>query len=60
MRARFDLLTSFRQADVIIDEWYNVIQAQVVLAKYPQELLRYYREIYSISFYEMNHLFPRP
>ena len=35
--ARFDLLTSFRQGNKSVDEWYNVVQAQVNLAKYPPE-----------------------
>ena len=37
MRARFDLLTSFRQADIIVDEWYNAVQTQVGLVKNPKE-----------------------
>ena len=37
VRARFDLLTSFHQGNRNIDEWYNVVQAQVNLAKYPPE-----------------------
>ena len=37
LRARFDLLTSFRQVDPSVDQWYNVVQTQVVLANYPQE-----------------------
>ena len=35
--AHFDLLTSFRQGRRSVDEWYNVVQAQVNLAKYPLE-----------------------
>ena len=35
LRARFDLLTSFRQADMSVDEWYNAVQTQVALSKYP-------------------------
>ena len=35
VRAHFDLLTSFRQGNRSVDEWYNVVQAQVYLAKYP-------------------------
>ena len=35
--ARFDLLTSFCQGNHSIDEWYNAIQAQVNLARYPPE-----------------------
>ena len=37
VRARFDLLTSFWQGNRNVDEWYNAIQAQVNLAKYPLE-----------------------
>ena len=37
VRARFYLLTSFRQGNRFADEWYNAVQAQVSLAKYPQE-----------------------
>ena len=37
MRARFDMLTSFRQGNRSVDEWYNAVQAQVSLAKYPPE-----------------------
>ena len=37
VRAHFDLLTSFRQGTRNMDEWYNAIQAQVNLAKYPPE-----------------------
>ena len=37
VRARFDLLTSFRQGDMSIDEWYTSIHAQINLAKYLAE-----------------------
>ena len=37
VRAHFDLLTSFQQGNRNIDEWYNAVQAQVNLAKYPLE-----------------------
>ena len=37
VRARFDLLKSFRQGDMSVDEWYNAVQAQSNLAKYPAE-----------------------
>ena len=37
MRACFDLLTSIRQGNKSVDEWYNVVQAQVNLSKYPPE-----------------------
>ena len=33
VRAHFDLLTSFRQGNKSVDEWYNVVPAQVNLAK---------------------------
>ena len=35
VRTRIDLLTSFRQGNHSVDEWYNDVQAQVSLAKYP-------------------------
>ena len=37
VQARFDLLMSFRQGNCSIDEWYNAMQAQVNLSKYPPE-----------------------
>ena len=37
VRAHFNLLTSFHQGNRNVDEWYNVVQAQVNLAKYPPE-----------------------
>ena len=40
VRARFDLLTSFCQGNQSIDEWYNTVQAQVNLAKYPPEMAK--------------------
>ena len=40
IRARFDLLTSFGQGDHSMDKWYNAVQAQINLAKYPQETAR--------------------
>ena len=36
-RAHFDLLTSFQQGNKSMDEWYNVVQAQVNMARYPPE-----------------------
>ena len=36
-RARFDLLTSFRQGDKSVDEWFNAVQTQINLCKYPPE-----------------------
>ena len=40
VRAHFDLLTSFRQGNKNVDEWYNVVQAQGNLAKYPPDLAK--------------------
>ena len=37
VRTIFDLLTSFRKGNCSVDEWYNAVQAQVSLAKYPPE-----------------------
>ena len=37
VQARFNLLTSFCQGNHSVDEWYNAVQAQVNLAKYPPE-----------------------
>ena len=37
VQAHFDLLTSFRQGNKSVDEWYNAVQAQVNLAKYPPD-----------------------
>ena len=35
--ARFNLLMSFHQGNCSVDEWYNAIQSQVNLARYPME-----------------------
>ena len=37
VRARFGLLTSFHLGNRSVDKWYNAVQAQVSLAKYPEE-----------------------
>ena len=37
VRARFDLLTSLRQGNRSVGEWYNAVHTQVSLAKYPPE-----------------------
>ena len=37
IRARFVLLTNLTQGNRSADEWYNAVQTQTVLAKYPQE-----------------------
>ena len=36
----FDLLTSFHQGNKIVNEWYNAVQVQVNLAKYPPEIAK--------------------
>ena len=38
VRARFDLLTCFRQGNRLVYEWYIAVQAQVPLAKYPPKI----------------------
>ena len=40
MHAQFDLLTSFCQGNKSVDEWYNAVQAQVNLVKYPPETVK--------------------
>ena len=37
VRAHFDLLASFCQGNKSMDEWYNTLQAQVNLVRYPPE-----------------------
>ena len=60
LRERFDLLTSFRQADISVNEWYNVVQTQVALAKYPQEIaLIIQRDIFWF-FLKDESMFPKP
>ena len=57
VRARFDLLTSFRQGDMSVDEWYNAVQTQINLEKYPQETARIvHRDIFCFFFSEMRNL----
>ena len=60
VRARFDLLTSFRQGNLSVDEWYNAVQAQVSLAKYAPETVNICMEKYFGSFQKMRSLSPRP
>ena len=59
VRAIFDLPTSFRQGNCSVDEWYNVVQAQVYLAKFPQKLQVSYTEIYSGFSSKMKNMCPR-
>ena len=50
IRARFDLLTSFQQGNKSVDEWYNAVQTQVALAKYPPETAKIlHRDIFWFS-----------
>ena len=52
VRAQFDLLTSFYQGNRNIDKWYNAVQAQVNLAKFPPETAKIlHRDIFWF-FYE--------
>ena len=37
---QFDLLTSFHQGNKSINEWYNAVQAQENLTKYPPETVK--------------------
>ena len=64
VRARFNQLTSFRQGNCSGDEWYNAVQAQVSLAKYPPEtasiLHRLVFWIFFWFFLKMRSVFPKP
>ena len=40
VRVHFDLLTSFQQGSRNVDKWYNTVQAQVNLTKYPLEMAK--------------------
>ena len=37
VHARFNLLTTFRQGNRSIDEWYNAVLAHILLCEYPKE-----------------------
>ena len=51
VRARFDLLTRFREGERSLYEWYNAVQTQVALAKYPQETAKIlHRDIFCCFF----------
>ena len=53
VRARFDLLTSFCQGNHSVDEWYNAVQAQVNLARYPPEMAKIlHRDIFWFFLWE--------
>ena len=56
VRAHFDLLTSFRQGNKSVDEWYNVVQTQFNWSKYSPETAKIlHRDIF--WFYQPNEEF---
>ena len=57
VRACFDLFRSFKQDNKSVDEWHNVVQAQVNLAKYPQEQPKSCTETFSGFSCEMKNLY---
>ena len=60
VRAHFDLLTSFRQGNKSVDEWDNVVQAQVNLVNTPQKQLKSCTETFSGFSCMMRTLYPEP
>ena len=53
VRAHFDLLTSLRQDNKSVDEWYNVVQAEFNLSKYPPETDKIlHRDIFSFFMHD--------
>ena len=51
VRAMFDLLTSFLQGNMSMDEWYNAVQTQAALAKYlPETATILHRDIFWFFF----------
>ena len=61
VQARFHSLTSFCQGSKSVDEWYNCVQAQVNLAKYPPETAKiFHRDIFWFFFCVRRTLFQRP
>ena len=60
VHAKFDLFTSFRQGSHSVDEWYNAVQAQVNLAKYPQKLPRSFTGTFSSFSCGIRSLSPEP
>ena len=53
VQAMFDLLTSFHQGSKSLDEWYNCVQAQVNLIKYPPETAKIlHRDIFWFFLHE--------
>ena len=53
VHAQFDLLTSFHQGNKSVNEWYNAVQVQVNLARYPPETVIFYIVTYFGSSYVM-------
>ena len=46
-RIRFDFLTSFRQREMSVDEWYNAVQTHIALFKYlPETAKILHRDIF--------------
>ena len=60
VRARFYLLTNFRQGKRSVNEWYNAVQAQVSLVKYPPETASILHRDIVWFFWKMRSLSPRP
>ena len=51
--SRFDLLTIFHQGSKSVNEWYNSVQAQVNLTKYPPETAKIlHRDIFWFFLHE--------
>ena len=60
VRAHFDLLTSFRQGNRSVDEWYNAVQTQVNLANLSLETTQILHwDIFSFFLHDENK-FPGP
>ena len=59
VRARFDLLTKFRQGEMSVDEWYNAVQTQVALARYPQEMAKILHRDIFWYFFKMRNLYQK-
>ena len=56
--ARFDLLTIFCQGSKSVDEWYNSVQAQINLAKYPPETAKIlHRDIFWFFLHDKEFVF---
>ena len=58
--AHFDFLTSLQQGNRSVNEWYNAVQAQVNLAKYPPETAKILHHDIFWVFCMMRNLYPRP